>query len=96
MTITISVTPLKNTQNVAFHELELLHDCGSGPIAKHRNPVTDRYMLRCACGLEILLAGTEAQKQITYTAIDEQPRTLPVSEIQANRPGQITVTATRS
>lgn len=96
MTITISVTPLMDTQDIAFHELELLHDCGSGPIAKHRNPITDRYTLRCACGLEILLAGTEAQKQITYTAIDEQPRTLPASEIQANLPGQVTICATRS
>lgn len=96
MTITISVTPLMDPQDIAFHELELLHDCGSGSIAKHRDPVTDRYTLRCACGLEILLSGREAQKQITYTAIDEQPRTLSASDVQANVPGQVTVSGARS
>lgn len=96
MTITISVTPLTDAQDITFRELEMLHDCGSRPITKHRNPISDRYTLRCACGLEILLTGTEAQRQITYTAIDEQPRTLPASEIQANLPGPITVTTTHS
>ncbi len=92
MAVSIEVTPLQDRQVIAFHDLHLLHDCGRGAMSKHRNPVTDRYTLRCACGLEIELLA-EAQKDITFTAIDELTRTLGASSAQANRPGPITVSA---
>lgn len=93
MAITLTVRPLADAQDIAFHELELRHDCGSGPLTKHRNPVTDQYTLRCDCGLEVFLVGDEAQKQITYTATDEQPRSLPASTVRLSSPGPITVVA---
>lgn len=81
-------------QDIAFHELYLLHDCGQGLLSKHRNPVSDVYTLRCPCGLEVeILPG--AQKEIVFTAIDEQARTLCASDAQANRSGPITVSAAR-
>lgn len=95
MAITISVRPLTGAQDITFHELELRHDCGSGPMTKHRNAITNHYTLRCDCGLEVLLVGDGAQKQITYTAIDEQPQVLAPFEALANNPGLITVVATR-
>lgn len=94
MAVSIKVTPLQDSQVIAFHDLHLLHDCGRGAMSKNRNPATDHYTLRCPCGLEIELLA-EAQKDITFTAIDELTRTLSASSAQANLPGPMTVSAAR-
>lgn len=95
MAVLIKATPQADVQDIAFHDLELSHDCGSGRLTTNRNPVPNRYTLRCACGLEIELSG-EAQKQITYTAIDEQARILNEHDLQAKQSRPVTVSTVRS
>lgn len=95
MAIMLSVRPLSDVQDIAFHELGLRHACGSGLITKHRNPVTDQHTLRCDYGLEVFLVGDEKlfkNPHFAYTTIGEQPRSLPVS---ARTLGSVTVIAAR-
>ena len=78
MSIHLEVIPLDDTGEISFLGLRLFHSCGPTEIRKHRNPATCSYSLQCRCGLAIEIPDNGvASKEIMFTAIDSQPRTLP-------------------
>jgi hypothetical protein len=91
MTIGIEVNPLADNEETSFANVRLRHArCEHGLLRKHRDPASGIYTLRCGCGLELELTA-DAITSITYTAIDEQPRTIAIAESQS-----ITITSRTS
>ena len=93
MSLTIEIVPLPDTQPIAFDTIRMRHrDCSPGTIVISRNPLTNERQLRCACGLEVHFSdGSDAMMEITRTAIDEVPRSLPEGAFTCTEQGAVLV-----
>jgi len=94
MTIVIEVTPLKDNQEISFHDLQLFHSgCAYGNMSKHRRPDSGAFLLKCGCGLEIELPDElGAREEIIKTAIDEQSRILASGSFSSSKGEKVTIT----
>lgn len=78
----IEVVPLCDNEETTFSNLRLFHGgCAPHPLTKYRDPLSDTYSLRCQCGSSLALSDNDIMA-ITYTAIDQQPRS--ISRTDAN------------
>lgn len=67
----------KVDSELSVHGTEFFH-VGCGCVSQRRETETDKYLLRCACGLEISFEKHGvASSTIIDVTIDEQPRELP-------------------
>ena len=72
----IEVVPLNDNEETSFSGLRLFHaGCGSESLTKHHDPLSGIYSLSCPCGFSLTLTNADMMA-ITYTAIDEQPRSI--------------------
>lgn len=90
--VTLSIQPQADDA-MSFPDLIMAHrGCEPTTLARHRDPATDVYSLRCTCGLELSLQnGGAAIQEIQMTAIDQMQRTLPTASYRCNRPGRVVV-----
>lgn len=69
MTVSLNVTPLRDSQEISFVAIELSHvECAGPPFYGRRQRTSGHYTLRCDCGLQIVLSA-KSVSQITKVAI---------------------------
>ena len=80
MNIKLEVVPLRDNQEISSSELVLYHsECKQAKMVLRQEAVGDGYTIRCGCGLQLDLPEA-AVSDITYIAIDAQPRLLNLTD----------------
>lgn len=97
MGISVAVSELDNDCESSLDDLHFQHkNCSHGVMRVHRDVITDEHLLRCGCGIQVVLfASDEALTSVWYTAIDCQARSLPHGSYVASTKEQVGLTSTR-
>lgn len=98
MAMDLEVEPYDDGGSLNFSSLIIYHrNCGDAQgsqISINRNPATDVFILRCACGLQVEIPQlSEAQSLLTDCAIGQHEATLPADSYSANTDEEIHVAA---
>lgn len=71
LALNIRVALLNDNEEISFGAINLYHSqCVEIPMSKHRNVVSDEYMLQCVCGLELTFpTESDAKEKIIKVAV---------------------------
>lgn len=92
MDIRITVNALADVQDIMLNKLVVVHEGCHGALQHKRDPLLDRYSLRCLCGLvlEFPVSGIASQ-YLARAAISQESAALPGTEFSCGNQDKVII-----